>query len=310
MSLHLRGLEMVSLFRPVMTRWPISFDQLTTRAVAALVLCSSACQVGVAPEQPHASIDYDAVRAEIDRYACAAWLDEQQIYEARFTDSRCDTGTTRERVDVLAKAVRRAVEDCTMLVPLAAAAYASAYQELDARAGRSQVQLDHAVRRAYWKDDHLGPAVLARSVSYLAQLGVECANCPSRARASVKLMTWEEFKPHVEAYLWPSRDEQEVQIYLCSEINGIEELRLDDSAALEAGFLAAFALFEDEATHVSITELNQRGLDIVELRTEIAAFVGTPQAIAVMCRSLERSEWFTGVRVSACDENAALSSEE
>lgn len=198
-------------------------------------------------------------------------------------------------------AVRRAIDDAKVLVPLAASAYDQAYAQLEAPGDHSPAELDAIVRDASWADAHLGPAALARSNHYLAEMHVECRDCPPMALQSYSL-TWGDFIPNVQAYVWPARDEDgQTHIHVCSAVNGARELEMTDARALEVGFLVAVVLAEDAATRCFIADLAARNLDVSEASEVIDQFIDSPAARRVACRRVEQVAWFTGLVVTDCE---------
>src|SRR5690348_1161755 len=106
MSLHQRGHAMAHRYRPTSA---LSSERLATCTalkvlfMALLASCSRAQDEAtlVARVPP---ISRAAVEAEIERYVCAAWLSDTQLYEVRFSDIRCAEERTSDLSDVAAQA--------------------------------------------------------------------------------------------------------------------------------------------------------------------------------------------------------------
>lgn len=301
MSRLLRGPVMVSRFKSLSILWQNMNKNIpvSPRLLSLLCFATSACTPATSP--PTSVVTQSDLHAEINRYVCAAWLEDVELYEARFADTRCATAMSsapRELQDVVA----HAVADTSVLVPLAAAAYDRAYAGLEAPGERTQAQRDAIVRAAYWEDSHLGPVAVSRSAHYLAEQGVDCTDC-ARLEPVSESLSWAQFAPYLNAYLWPARadGEEQTHIHVCSAQNGVETLGLDDPVKIDAGFLTAIALAEDETTQRAIAEIAARNLPVEVARNELAVLLDTPEARTVICRRLEQTTWFTGIVVTDCN---------
>lgn len=111
--------------------------------------CTPATNPSSHPPPVRSVVTESAIRAELDRYVCAAWLGDIQLHEVRFADVRCATSASTAQPE-LQEAVERAVADVSVIVPLAALAYERAYAELEVAGEHTPAQLDAIVRAAYW----------------------------------------------------------------------------------------------------------------------------------------------------------------
>ncbi len=237
------------------------------------------------------------IRGRIDHHVCAAWLDDVELYEARFGDPRCAEPPDGS---ALAQAVAQGVSDAAVLVPLAADAYERAYAELEDPRGRGRDELDAVVRAVYWSDPRLGAAAMARVLHHLARAGLECVDCEALVPPSRTSLDWTAFEPHVLAHLWPHEGEARTEILVCSAVNGVEALGLSDARSIDTGFLAALALAEDSDTSLAIRAIVERNLPVDQTRIELGLLLDSPRARALVCSRIAATSWFTGVVVSDC----------
>ncbi len=256
-----------------------------------------------ASAEPAASISQASIRAELERHVCAVWLAEFAVYEPRFGDLHCaQRGAADESRAPVELAVARALEDTSDLVVLSSEAYDRAYAQLEAPQRPSPDAADSIVRAVYGSDAHLGPAALARAIHYVRVQGLACEGCVESRAGAPEVRTWDELRPYVGAYIWPSQADGEIQIHVCSANNGIEELGLTDAKLRELGFLSAVALAAVSSTSIELAAITEGELSLDEARAAIAELIDSQAARRLVCASAERHAWYTGVRIDECEE--------
>jgi hypothetical protein len=225
-----------------------------------------------------------------------------QLYEVRFSDIRCAEERTSDLSDIAAQAIRLALHDCGPLVILAEAAYERAYVDLEQSPPPPADAADGFVHAAFWADPHLGPTTLSRAKQRLEEHGLECTDCPVAPAVERESMTWAEFERYISAYIWPAQvsETDEIQVYICSANNGVEELGLSGTARLNAAFLAAVALASDDLTRDVLAHLAKQDMSLAVARSAVAQLIASDDARRVICKSVEAHAWYTGVIVDAC----------
>lgn len=271
------------------------------RSVAVLVSCVLlACAGGGARRGSDRAIPRDEVRAEINRYVCAAWSEDAQQWSAEFLSETCRSAPPKTR---LALAIRRAISRVEMIVPLGSGAYDHFYNSAGQHPRGDQRGADELARAAIWSDLELQRGTWLGVCDELRTEGLSCEVCATISPPRRLELSWSEFFPYLAAFVWPAPREGDrgVEIFVCSEVNGASGLP-GTKELRHAGFLAAAAIADDPELSAIIQRLasEHRGTDLSAVSWGIEALLSSPDGRGQACSGLARSEWFTGVSVRDC----------
>ncbi len=285
------------------------FDRTMKIACAALLASGCLTRAGLRnPNRPddgraargRTHVAMDEVRAEIDRYTCAAWSQEVNQWDITILGDSCVT--TRDAK--IGDAVRDVVQRVSVLLPLASVAY----ERFDGDAtqpGLTPASADALARSSVWSDPVLTRAILLQVDRSAREYDWDCRDCTATEPPARLEVSWEEFLPYLFAYLWPVQTpEGPVNLFVCSGTNGVADLPALEPLRQE-GFLVAAAFVQHEPIAVEIEHIRTRHnagqtRSADGLAQEVHAFVRSAAGRSHACDAAAGIEWFTGVVVRDC----------
>lgn len=197
------------------------FDRTMKIACAALLASGCLTRAGLRnPNRPddgraargRTHVAMDELRAEIDRYTCAAWSQEVNQWDITILGDSCVT--TRDAK--IGDAVRDVVQRVSVLLPLASVAY----ERFDGDAtqpGLTPASADALARSSVWSDPVLTRAILLQIDRSAREYDWDCRDCTATEPPARLEVSWEEFLPYLFAYLWPVQTpEGPVNLFVCS----------------------------------------------------------------------------------------------
>jgi hypothetical protein len=182
---------------------------------------------------------------------------------------------------------------------------------------------DRVVRDAYLGDSRFVRALVPRIEAGLHEAGLECEGCPEFPDLPVKTIRYAQFRPYLEAYVWPDEvtdrldpsgqptGEKRYSFHICAGINGVTRIENPDPDLVRAGFVVVFGneMIHQRAGQVFRARTGKRDMAKIatdqertrRLRREVppAVFSGKSALLAV-CGSLERYKSDLGLRLAEC----------
>lgn len=242
------------------------------------------------------------IRAEVDRHVCAVWSEEAGQWGAEFLSETCRSGAEKA---AYSEAIQRAVLRAASIVMLGSAAYNHFYSAIGERSRDEQEHADSLARSAFWSDPALERATWLSVCRELHESGFSNDSCSTLPASRPIQLSWNEFAPYLHAYVWPAQgaNGSDVEIFVCSEVNGASDLAGAKELA-QAGFLAAAGVAEDPKLSGKIQSLAEKyrhsPAELSSLKRELESFLDSPASRNRACSSLARTAWFTGVSVRDC----------
>lgn len=271
--------------------------------VAALLgLTLAACTGPHQRRKGSRAVQTAQIRAEVDRYVCAVWSEEAGQWGAEFLSETCRRGAEKA---AYAAAIQRAVLRAAPIVVLGSAAYDHFYSTIGQRSRDEQEHADSLARSAYWSDPLLERGTWLSVCHEFRESGVSNDSCSTLPAPRPIQLSWDEFAPYLHAYVWPtqSANGSDVEIFVCSEVNGASDLPGAKELA-QAGFLAAAGVAEDPELRGKIQGLAEKyghaPADSSSLKRELEALLESPAGRNRACSALARTAWSTGVAVRDC----------
>lgn len=240
------------------------------------------------------------VRAEIDKYTCAAWSQEINQWDITILSDSCVT--TRDAK--IGDAVRDVVQRASVLLPLASVAY-ERFDGSATQPGLTPASADALARNSVWSDPVLMRGILLQVDRSVREHDWDCRDCTATEPPARFEVSWEEFLPYLFAYLWPVQTpEGPVDLFVCSGTNGVADLPALEPLRQE-GFLVAAAFAQHEPIAVELERIRARHnagqtRSADGLAREVHAFVRSAAGQSHACGAAEGVEWFTGVVVREC----------
>lgn len=258
------------------------------------------CCLGCAGRSAHAraTVSRAQLRAELDRFVCALWTPEAEAWNVGLLATDCGQRLTGAPLESVSEASVARVKPLMMLAQEFDAEFFGA---LDGRPAPPKPAADALARDAFWRDSLLERATWLAAREELRSRGLRCGDCPVVAEPERIELSWAEFLPFLGAFVWPVQEETggKMEIFVCSGTNGAAALK-GDPRLVQAGFLAAAGLVNDEAIVRQIRAFADAGRSPAEVMPGLQQLLDSPPVRRQACSSLAPLEWFVGVRVREC----------
>ncbi len=171
-------------------------------------------------------------------------------------------------------------------------------------------------RKVFLHNNDFLRVIVPRISSALQAENLECSDCPTIGFPPPRKLSWEEFRPYFEAFIWPDEEklvdgEWKHGLHTCLELNGLSELKVRDSQLERAGFVLAFdipTVWEQAKNHMAFI-LKDPKLEKLQnaeqrtrfLRSKVPITVGSdPKVKESVCQMLQNYSKDLGIEISDC----------
>lgn len=289
-------------------------------AMAVCLLGSISNAAGGETAVPVRSVDWEEIRASIESRICSRSMEHDgRTYYYPSTGSQQECGRPEGESSSLDPIVDAAWVEARPLIGSLEVA-AELRKRLPDVAPEAR---DRAARDAYLEEPRFLRALVPRIEVRMREAGLECARCPSFPTLPMRTIPYAEFRPYLEAYVWPDEvtdrldtagvptGEKLYGIHFCEGLNGVAELQDPDPDLLRAGFVvvsgnetimeSARQVFRARWQKRDVAKLASDKARTELLRREVPAAVFSGNSVLrAVCDSLARFENDLALHLAEC----------
>jgi hypothetical protein len=157
----------------------------------------------------------------------------------------------------------------------------------------------------------------------MREAGLSCDGCPVFPAPQVRTIRYAEFRPYLEAYIWPDEvtdeldasgnrtGEKRYSFHMCAGLNGVSRMEHPDPDLVRAGFVVVFGtetiqqrarrVFGDRTAKSDLARVatDSERTELLRREVPVKVFAGK-SLLSEICRSLDRFENDLGLRLDEC----------